>query len=701
MSPILLTALLLAPADVGLWGESIPAGKRLAAARILVGSDKTDEAVAILLSLIETGDNELIPLPDGRSVRTRTLAQAVAATLPAEGLAAYRKQLTARARKWLEEGNLRRVVDEAFCTEPALDALNQLGDRAFLEGRFDEAELWWRCIAPLGVGAGPDLARLAYPKPPEAVAARARAKQLLARMHAGRSGWDAQLSAFAKMHPKAAGKLAGQEGTYADILGSLAKKHRASEAASDWPTFGGSATRGRIASGGKLVERLARVCRGGPSWQIDLTTREAPGRAARLPAREGPLEAARRLAFHPVVVGRSAFVADGRHVTSYALRDGKAETLFDLADLAGAAKPALAPPIQPGLSHTLTVADGLAFAQLGTAEVRDVRPVDGVAREGTDSYLVCVALREGPGGKRRHWAIPAIDKARKEYAVFEGAPLVANGRAFIAATHFDEDKVVTSIRCYPARLGDGPPAMLWRTEVCDTRELLPASAGTTKGKSRTRHHLLTRAGPNVVYCSHSGAIVALNATTGERAWAIRYPRREELDDETPRLHDLSPCLYAEGRLYVAPADSGRLLCLDPLTGGTLWQRDSLNVVQLLGVGKGRLIFSTWRGPSDGSTGSGGLRAVMAGDGDDEGGWLVPGDEKGLQPYGRGVLAGGLVLWPTARRHIGVIALRQEDGRQPDNPTLLHRVPAGNLLLAGGALIVTGRRVMHAFVPEEE
>jgi hypothetical protein len=92
---------------------------------------------------------------------------------------------------------------------------------------------------------------------------------------------------------------------------------------------------------------------------------------------------------------------------------------------------------------------------------------------------------------------------------------------------------------------------------------------------------------------------------------------------------------------------------------------------------------------------------MAADGDDEGGWLVPGDEKGLQPYGRGVLAGGLVLWPTARRNMGVIAVRQEDGTQPDNPTLLHKVPSGNLLLAGGALIVAGRHTLSAFTPEDE
>jgi len=66
----------------------------------------------------------------------------------------------------------------------------------------------------------------------------------------------------------------------------------------------------------------------------------------------------------------------------------------------------------------------------------------------------------------------------------------------------------------------------------------------------------------------------------------------------------------EGKLYAAPSDSNRLLCLDPVTGATLWQRERLDVVHLLGVGQGRLIFTTWRNPKQGKLFAGGLRAVM-------------------------------------------------------------------------------------------
>ena len=56
----------------------------------------------------------------------------------------------------------------------------------------------------------------------------------------------------------------------------------------------------------------------------------------------------------------------------------------------------------------------------------------------------------------------------------------------------------------PADPEDSKPQPCWRTNLCETRELRP-------GEQRYRHHLLTLAGSQVVYCSHSGAIVAVDA----------------------------------------------------------------------------------------------------------------------------------------------------------------------------------------------
>jgi outer membrane protein assembly factor BamB len=699
---------------VALPGESRPAGARLAEAIKRLQARKPAEAITLLQGLIDSGGNDLVERPGGRVVQARRLAHAALAGLPADALRLYRNRADPGARKWLEAGLagsddlLFKVVDEAFCSTPAARALDALGDRAFARGRFDEAAAWWRRLAPLEDGARPsDADALVYPDPAEDLAARIRAKQLLAWLFAGEAGWEKALAGYRQFHGKAEGKLAGQSGKYADILQAVAQQRRKVPPPRDdcWRTFAGAAARGRVADAPENIpEVLARLCRGGPTWRIDLERRELFDREL-LPLKVDRVSGARTLAFHPVIAGRHALVADAQYVLGLDLRTGKLSQWYDLATDTGGASPVLRLPAPPDLRYTLTVADGCVFARLGVQAVKDVRPVDpkagGRADDDTESYLVCLALEPSDTGSRFRWRARGIDLGRKEYAVFEGAPVAAGGRVFVAATRFEGDKVITAVRCYPTRPEDSNPALLWSTDVCATRELLPGGAGK-KGAlyQRRRHHLLTVAGPLVVYCSHSGVVVALDARTGQRAWAFRYPRRDTRDPEEkgPSLRDLAPPLLAGGKLYVAPADSEYLYCLDPDSGRSLWERRGLDVVHLLGVGQGRLIFTTWRDPRQGRLFAGGLRAVDSATGSDSGGWSLPDDGGGLAPMGRGLLAGDLVLWPTARRRFGVFAVRQRDGRQPDNPTLLHRIPSGNLVYAGGVLLVADQRTLSTFVP---
>ncbi len=241
---------------------------------------------------------------------------------------------------------------------------------------------------------------------------------------------------------------------------------------------------------------------------------------------------------------------------------------------------------------------------------------------------------------------------------------------------------ITRVHCYPAETAEEPQE-LWHQDICETHEFADKDR-------RYRRPLLTLAGSYLVYCSHSGAIVALDAVTGKPAWSVRYPGRgDKTADGDPSPRDLAPCLFAAGRLYVAPADYDHLLCLDPATGEKLWDRGPLEAVQLLGVGEGRLIFTT---PT-------GLRAVGADDGVDA--WALPDGGGGLAPAGRGLLIGDLVLWPTASKGPGsptVYAVRQRDGEQPDDPSLLSRIPAGNLVYADGCLLSADRQVLTIFTP---
>src|SRR5271167_172742 len=137
--------------------------------------------------------------------------------------------------------------------------------------------------------------------------------------------------------------------------------------------------------------------------------------------------------------------------------------------------------------------------------------------------------------------------------MFEGSPVVVDSRTYIARTRFSKTRAHSAIDCYDADTG----ARIWRQEICESQELADTS------KPRSRQHLLTLAGPNLVYCSHSGVVAALDRATGKRAWAYRYPRQSvRTPDGVPVVRDLAPCLHAAGRVYVAPADSDRIFCLD-------------------------------------------------------------------------------------------------------------------------------------------
>jgi len=705
--------------DIVVPGQIRGSAVRLQEARQRLQDGKLAEAIALLQRLVESGGNDLVEVEPGHSLQTRWVAQTMLAKLAPADRAEYRKRLLA-ARRWLEEADqdeawLHRILDEAFCSPEAVLALDRLGDRAFLRGRFDEAELFWRRIRPLDTT---DLSSsaLVHPDVPTELGIRALAKQLLARLARKADDFAASLEAFRRQHGKASGTLAGQTGVYADLLARLATDRERDgidptklASSGDWPTYAGDPSRNRIQPApAELPTVLARLCRSGPTYSFDLQRRQLQ-KPSVLSRNGSSLEQARQLAHHPVLIGRLALLCDGRFVTAYDLESGQVNTWFDAADHVGGIGEVPANPVDD-LRYTLTVAEECVFARLGTSSIRDVRPtprVKGRPRPGLqdeESLLVSLSLRPGPAGQRFRWMVRAIDPERRDYAVFEGSPVVRDGRVFIAATRFSGDRVVTAIQCYPAHPEDIVAPILWRTDVCETRELLPAGAGNdTEGRQRRyRHHLLTLAGHRVVYCSHSGVLVAVDARSGQRLWALRYARRDTTEPEDePTLRDLTPCVFADGRLYAAPADSDRVYCLDPDTGAILWERRALDVVHLVGVAKGRLLFTTWRNGRDGRLVEGGLRAIRAADGSDDGGWILPDDGGGLNPMGRPVLVGDFVLWPTARKPFGVFAIRQDTGQQTDNPTLLHRVPSGHLLFGNGCLVVTTPTQMIAYVPSPD
>jgi outer membrane protein assembly factor BamB len=706
---LLLPALTLpsvaAGADVAvvLSGESRAAALRLSEARKHLDEQKWPEAIDKLQALLNTAGNDLVPLSPTHSMRAGRLCQVHLASLPPDALHVYRQRYETQARKKLEQAqidrdpdSLRKIVDETFCTRAAEKAIDLLGDLAFERARFAEAEEWWRLLAPL-----PDVRRdpvmrglaLVYPDP-TTDPARIQAKQLLARLFRNpESDWDAQLADYRAHHAQAEGALAGRKGRYADLLRALAEERRkqGTKTVPDWTTFGGEPDRGRvIPAPPDILDRLSALCRTGPTWRFNLEKRTLQEGPPLPPA--GNAAQARSLAFHPVIVGNQVLVADAQYVTAYDLRTGQSIEWYDVGRVNEGVHPSLNLPAPPDLRYTLTVSDDYVYARLGAQDIGAERPLppaprlpprrgERVARRDNETFLACLSLRPDDEGKHFRWHIRGIVR---DNALFEGAPLAADGRIWIASVRYQRDRCITSLDCFPNDESSQPP-LRWRHDICEVHE-------EKTREPRYRHHLLTLVGTQLVYCSHSGAIVAVDASTGQTNWAIRYPHQSLESDEATPTRDLAPVLFAAGRLYVTPADSDRVMCLDPATGRILWEREAMQVVHLLGVGHGRLIFAT----------SGGLRALEASDGTDS--WMVPHLGGDLTPAGRGLLIGDLVLFPTTRTRDPdsfatiVYAIRQRDGQLADIPAVLHGLPAGNLAYANGCLAVADRYTLSVFVP---
>jgi outer membrane protein assembly factor BamB len=670
-------------ARVVLSGESARTARQLAAADHLAEQRQWSEAIEEYQRVLAEAGDDLVPLDARHSLQARRLCHLRIAAMPADALRLYRARVDGPCKKWLEQGTadrdpglLRRLVDEAFCSRFTDQALDQLGDLAFEHGDFENAERWWRMLAvPASEKDKPPRLKdeLTYPDPHVDIA-RVRAKQILARLFRGDRAYRGELQAFANLHAKAQGRLAGRDGSYTTILEALAGQMDTLSApppTESWTTFAGDPTRNYQVP--RVDGRLARLPHlDGPTWTVRLDTGALVGDKGDdgTPVKvQAPSTAARLLASYPLVVGNRVLVAGAESVTAYDLLTGRRVLHYDLAADSGEGEPSSSAKATPVLdvSYTLSATDERVLARLGAQSIGPV------GKEGkAESYLVCLNLEPTVTGLKR-WKTSARS-ADGAPAVFEGAPVVHDGRAYIAVTRVAGVQTQTAIACYDAESG----ALRWQRDVCATKEF-------KDNERRVRHHLLTLAGPNLVYCSHTGAIVALDAATGRHAWSVRYPSRgpkTSEGDAPPR--SLAPCLYADGKVYAAPLDLDRILCLDALTGHSVWESAPLEVVHLLGAARGKLIFTT-------VTPRKSIRALDLANGNPLRTWCKPDDDIDLPAFGRGLVVGEYVFWPTRN---GLHVLSVEDAEL----LFFDANIRGNLAAANGCLVVAGIKELSAYVP---
>ncbi|HUR54224.1 MAG TPA: PQQ-binding-like beta-propeller repeat protein, partial [Gemmataceae bacterium] len=648
---LLLAALLVgavpAPAQppdaAALRGDSAQTRKRLAEAEAKALGDKPADAIDDLQRVLDDSGDDLIGVDAKHFRPARWVAHGILAKLRGDGLKAYQDRIDEPARKLLaaakrdrDPRHLWALLDQYFVSRPSEEGLVLLGELLFERGEFRAAEQMWRRLLPDG--------DVPYPAP-KTDAATIRAKVILATIFQGEhERAKAELTTFRVNHPNAAGVFAGKDGPLADTLQALLDHppRFATPADRTWAMVGGGPERSGRVGGRFPIHWPSR-----PTWANSLPVGKA-------------------LLGHPVIAGGRVYVASGARLESFDLVTGH-ETVIHNSPVFG----------------PLVVAGDRLYARCGPQHVA----------ASAKAEIACFGRPPNAADGQRVqllWKLDPPDSGEmKVPAVWEGAPLVSGRRMWAVLARFEGGRVGHAIACYdPADTDRAPDRPAWVTEVSDG----PLSQGA---EGRTRQEILTLAGRNVVFCTHTGAVVALDAATGRKAWAFRYPRSAKRVGDAARSPDPAPAIAFGGRVFVAPADADRVYALDGETGQPLWESAPADGAQLLGVSRGRLIVTV----------SGQVRGIRAlsvvnGSQREPDGW-VQHDGGGLPPHGRGLVADDVIVWPTKA---GVFFLDPDNG-QPMRDPLRTGLPfpqsglLGNVAFADGCMVIVTASQVLGYVSE--
>jgi hypothetical protein len=635
--------------------------------------------------------------------------------MPTNALATYRRRVDPLAERWYRDGLanrdeqlMTRVVGELFCSSWGDESLLALGELALEQGDYAAARRSWEQISPMfrdpagrplwlalrdiDVNAHwPQIVRRwrERPNPPAWLAypdtnldlAGVRARLVLASVRAGDLDRAAlELDVFRRLHPNAAGQFGGQDGPYAEALERLitaAKEWPSRPRDLQWATFAGSPTRSPAAP--KLGPIIGQVWAEPIQLTATQIARSDPRRARVL---LGPLvlvekerqpatrETQRTLSCFPVVSHGHVLFSDGRQIRAVDFATGlpaltgarppNAEDSFDARETIAHGVP----------HHTLTVAEDVVYGRIGPPATTRFD----AGRTASGDRLIGLDLnREGLLVFRK-------DPEEKSWA-FDGVPVGDGHRLFVAMRQGDITPHAY-VACFDAASGN----QLWRTSI-GAADSLAGGLG-----DEITHNLLTLAGDRLYFNSNLGLVAALDIQDGNVCWIRQYDRRANqpgADGSAEPLHftrDPSPCLYHDGLVIVAPADSPNIFALDAVTGQSVWSTDQLpDVLHLLGVVRRNLIVSGNR-----------LAALDVLSGELKYVWPES-QQAGIRGMGRGLVAGDEVFWPT-RNEIYVI--HAMTGGQSRSPIPLGTISdaGANLAAAHGRLVVAGPDKLTVFGP---
>ncbi len=705
--------------------------------REFLADEQWEEAVDTLRSVMERSADKLIRIDLSvdprdkqfeRYVSIRSYCQielANLATVAPKAMELYRLRVDPLAERWYREGlarrdeaKLSRVVDEFFNSSFADEALDALGELALSRGHYSTARNYWERISPrlraarrkvgeansaISVGRegrsqwhaqralrpseeeiltnrpGVPLSWLAYPDTNLSLV-DIRSKLILTSILEGSQGRASfELAQLKATHPDEKGQLAGREVTLVTALGEMlttSGQWKTHSGRADWPTFAGSSTRQSIAHDHPDVAAVA--------WKQALAPTEAgeqPGwiikpRLAENGDENVAADMKRLLSVHPITSRGMVFVSDYKiesdedgdqfavsRIRAFHISSGK--PVWPEADKAGVIYSQ-----REGFQDskvgthlgvprfTLTIHDDLLIARVGS-------PLTGRRSDDPNPHTpaTIVVLDLSKQGKL---VCNPIHTENSKWA-FEGTPVTDGGMLYVALRHSNVRR-----QAYVAAYDLESGRERWRRKICT------AATPAPNGYEMT-HNLLTLAEGNLFFNSNLGVVCSLRARDGNLNWLTVYPREHNPTsiDGNEALHwfrDLNPCMFHRGTVLVAPADTADIFALDAGTGQMIWTTVAGDVVHLLGVSDEKLIASGnhlwWLDVYNGRTRARDSSAVG---------------------YGRGILSGETLYWPTQERIFVFDAKITVAGaktiRQPIDLTR-RGVTGGNLVIADNTLLIS-------------
>ncbi|MCI0358172.1 MAG: PQQ-binding-like beta-propeller repeat protein [Planctomycetaceae bacterium] len=707
----------------------------LESAKRFLGQQQWEEAVESIRRVQEADHAKLVRVEMARKVAgfqrwapATEYCQWRLAALAKEAppaLAHYRQLVDALAEQWYRDGianrdarPLTRVVEQTFASRWGDDALLSLGDLALERGQPAAARAFWRRIRPELGPPSDDI----FPDS-DLAAADVRARLVLASIMEGSlSRARGELAALEQEAPQAEGTIGGLRGSYKALLTaaiSEAEKWPAIRQSAGWPTLAGNEQRDKHGAGGLEIA-------GRPLWTFALpklhADRELIGAGRLRVADDGKA----LLSYHPVVVGETVLVrCDARrksYVIALNLKTGEELWRVDYRRVVRqrpgdeSEQPPDESPFEVSDAHadlarhvgvaryTASVADQRAFVRMGSpiTSPGQIRRSRWLAKD--QGFLLGLDLRTQ--GKPLE-GFPIRPEAANWS--FEGTPISDGSLLYVAMRRTDGARsqlyvaaleLQTTAAAVDDDDDDARPTgrMKWRTRICSAATLLDSDNGD--GLS---HLLLSLRDGELYFNTNAGVVAAIRASDGQIRWVVKYPRTAPGSGDPDQssgqfFRDLNPCLVWKDLVVVAPSDSDRIFALKAATGQLAWALPpgaAADAVHLLGVGQDTLLASgDWLYWIDAQTGR--LLAQFPQAGPTGAAQAAPSP----RGFGRGILAGDLVYFPT-RESILVFdqrPTRTDFGWQPQLVREIPLVPrgatGGNLVIANGVLLIaTGDRLM--------